>query len=84
MGRRSHSRALNIWLNGELLGQWTLLGNGTHELLYADSWYRSASVRPLSLSLPMTGQPLRGRVVENYFDNLSYFRQLTLRKPAAS
>jgi serine/threonine-protein kinase HipA len=70
MGRRSHSRALNIWLNGELLGQWTLLGNGTHELLYADSWYRSASVRPLSLSLPMTGQPLRGRVVENYFDNL--------------
>lgn len=70
MGRHSHSRALNIWMNGELLGHWTLLGNGTHELVYADDWYRSASVRPLSLSLPMTGQPLRGRMVENYFDNL--------------
>lgn len=70
MGRHSHSRALNIWMNGELLGQWTLLGNGTHELIYADSWYRSTSVRPLSVSLPMTGQPLRGRMVENYFDNL--------------
>jgi serine/threonine-protein kinase HipA len=70
MGRHSHNRALNIWMNGELLGQWTLLGNGTHELIYADSWYRSASVRPLSLSLPMTGQALRGRMVENYFDNL--------------
>lgn len=70
MGRHSHSRALNIWMNGELLGQWTLLGNGTHELIYADSWCRSASVRPLSLSLPITGQPLRGPMVENYFDNL--------------
>lgn len=70
MGRHSHSRALNIWMNGELLGQWTLLGNGTHELIYADSWRRSASVRPLSLSLPITGQALRGPMVENYFDNL--------------
>ena len=70
MGRHSHSRALNIWMNGELLGQWTLLGNGTHELTYADSWYHSASVRPLSLSLPITGQALRGRMVEYYFDNL--------------
>lgn len=70
MGRHAHSRALNIWMNGELLGQWTLMGNGTHELIYADSWYRSDSVRPLSLSLPMTGQALRGRMVENYFDNL--------------
>lgn len=70
MGRHSHSRALNIWMNGELLGQWTLLGNGTHELSYAESWHSSLAVRPLSLSLPMTGHALRGRMVEHYFDNL--------------
>ncbi|WP_295553645.1 type II toxin-antitoxin system HipA family toxin [Limnohabitans sp. Rim8] len=70
MGRHSHSRALNIWMNGELLGQWTVKRNGVHELVYADSWSSSASSRPLSLSLPMTGQSLQGRAVENYFDNL--------------
>jgi serine/threonine-protein kinase HipA len=70
MGRHSHSRALNVWMNGELVGQWTLKRNGVHELVYVDSWRASASARPLSLSLPITGQPLQGPAVENYFDNL--------------
>ena len=70
MGRHSHSRALNIWMNGEWVGQWTLKRNGVHELVYADRWNTSSSARPLSLSLPMTGQPLQGQAVENFFDNL--------------
>lgn len=57
-------------MNGELVGQWTLKRNGEHALAYADSWHASVAARPLSLSLPMTGQPLQGSVVENYFDNL--------------
>jgi serine/threonine-protein kinase HipA len=43
------------------------------ELRYADSWLTSASVRPLSLSLPLPlvgNEPLRGELVENFFENL--------------
>jgi len=43
------------------------------ELSYADSWLKSASARPLSLSLPLPplgNEPLRGERVENFFENL--------------
>lgn len=43
------------------------------ELSYADSWTKSAAARPLSLSLPMPlvgNEPLRGELVENFFENL--------------
>lgn len=43
------------------------------ELAYAETWLKSASSRPLSLSLPMPllgNEPLRGELVENFFDNL--------------
>jgi len=28
MGRRSHSRTLTLWANGELVGRWTLTARG--------------------------------------------------------
>lgn len=72
MGRRSHARALNIWMNGQLVGEWRLPARGPMELLYDEGWKRSPEARPLSLSLPLTPDPvpLRGDVVRNYFDNL--------------
>jgi serine/threonine-protein kinase HipA len=73
MGRRARSRPLSIWTNGELVGQWTPTGRSPMELRYADSWLTSASVRPLSLSLPLPlvgNEPLRGELVENFFENL--------------
>ncbi len=42
-------------------------------LAYADSWLKSDTARPLSLSLPLPlldNKPLRGDVVENFFENL--------------
>jgi serine/threonine-protein kinase HipA len=73
MGRRAHSRPLSIWTNGELVGYWTPAGNQPTRLGYADSWLRSDAARPLSLSLPLPlldNKPLRGELVENFFDNL--------------
>ncbi|WP_206956829.1 type II toxin-antitoxin system HipA family toxin [Trinickia acidisoli] len=72
MGRRSHTRALSIWANGERVGTWILPANGAMELRYTESWKQSAVGRPLSLSLPfgVDDLPLRGERVENYFDNL--------------
>ena len=63
--------ALNVWMNGELTGEWRIGRTGVHEFSYAPTWATSPSVRALSLSLPVTSDRiLRGTVVENYFDNL--------------
>jgi serine/threonine-protein kinase HipA len=71
MGRKSHSRSLSVWSNGERVGTWTIPPRGETQFLYDRSWRESAVGRPLSLSLPYTGdQPLRGDVVRDFFDNL--------------
>lgn len=72
MGRKSHSRTLSIWANGERVGAWTLPPMGETELRYDPAWKASATGRPLSLSLPfgVGERPLRGARVYNYFDNL--------------
>lgn len=71
MGRRSHSRALAVWTNGQRVGTWTLPTRGDMEFTYDAEWMRSSGERPLSLSLPYTGeQALRGERVHNFFDNL--------------
>ncbi|WP_321816902.1 MULTISPECIES: type II toxin-antitoxin system HipA family toxin [unclassified Paraburkholderia] len=72
MGRKSHSRTLSIWANGERVGTWTLTGSGDAELRYDAGWKASDAGRPLSLSLPfgLGERPLRGTRVYHYFDNL--------------
>ena len=64
------SSVLGIWMNGELVGHWSVQ-RGTGTLTYASSWLQSDKVRSLSLSLPITGsREIRGPVVANWFDNL--------------
>jgi serine/threonine-protein kinase HipA len=71
MGRPSHARSLSVWSNGERVGTWTIPARGDSQFLYDRAWRTSALGRPLSLSLPYTGDlPLRGAVVRDYFDNL--------------
>jgi serine/threonine-protein kinase HipA len=71
MGRKSHARSLSVWSNGERVGTWTIPARGETQFLYDKAWRTSAVGRPLSLSLPYTGdQPLRGAVVRDFFDNL--------------
>ena len=71
MGRRSHSRALGLWMNHRFLGTWTIAPHG-ESLQYDDAWLSFRGGRPLSLSLPFTpgNQPHRGAAVESYFENL--------------
>ncbi len=62
---------LNVWMNGELVGEWTASRSGTPVLRYAESWAASPRARALSLSLPLTvDREVRGPVVDHYFDNL--------------
>ena len=72
MGRKSHSRALSVWANGERVGVWAVTPTGEMELRYDAAWKQSAAGRPLSLSLPfgVGDRPLRGERVHHYFDNL--------------
>lgn len=72
MGRRSHSRTLTLWANGELVGRWTLTARGDMELHYDASWMASPRGRPISLSLPFSlhNEPLTGPHVAHYFEGL--------------
>jgi len=72
MAKTTKIKALNIWMNGELVGRWSNFSKGIHEFRYYDSWLESVNTRPLSLSLPLVSENVsyKGAVVENYFDNL--------------
>ena len=69
MGRARKSRALTLWMNGELVGEWRRPAAGAQELVYAVSWLSSPATRPISLSLPLHRQPYRKGVAE-FFENL--------------
>ncbi len=72
MGRRSRARALWVWVNGKLAGEWRIPARGETAFLYDPTWVASEEGRPLSLSLPFSLDrgAIKGRPVECYFDNL--------------
>lgn len=72
MGRRSHTQALYLWMNGAFVGTWSMRPHVGDILQYDDNWVASSQGRPLSLSLPFTpgNQPHRGHAVRAWFENL--------------
>ena len=71
MGRRSHTRQLVLYMNGELVGHWRITPHG-EELQYASSWLESSLRRPISLRFPLAPdvRPYSGIEVHDYFENL--------------
>ncbi len=71
-GRPSQTRALDVWMNGEPVGTWSVSPRAGHLFAYAPAWLANPRRRPISLSLPLSREtdPYRGEVVEAYFDNL--------------
>jgi serine/threonine-protein kinase HipA len=71
MGRRAHTKSLELWMNGIPVGTWETTRDG-EKLTYFEPWVEDEQGRPLSLSLPFTpgNQPYRGKVVSDFFDNL--------------
>jgi len=70
-GRPRRQRVLDVWMNGQRVGRWSVSAQGVHSFAYDASWPASPQARPLSLSLPLgEARPLRGLPVQAYFDNL--------------
>jgi len=68
----SSSRALDIRMNGELVGKWYFTRSDAAVFEYDITWRESPRTRPLSLSLPFLpgNDAHRGGHVAAWFDNL--------------
>ena len=64
--------ALNVWMNGQFVGEWSKSRNAISTFNYDLQWTHQPHRRALSLSLPITAgnSEHRGDKVANYFDNL--------------
>ncbi len=63
---------LNVWMNGQWVGEWSSSRNAVPTFKYDPQWMRQPYRRALSLSLPITAgaSEHRGDKVAHYFDNL--------------
>ncbi len=71
-GRPASGRTLGVWMNGELVGHWTIHSSAGHSFVYDAGWAGNANSRSLSLSLPLSRGPTAhvGNAVEHFFENL--------------
>lgn len=72
MGRRVKAKRLAVWMNGELVGWWSINSQAAHEFRYVEAWLESPYRRPVSLSMPLqpASETYKGDVVEFFFENL--------------
>lgn len=75
----SKKNILNVWMNGQLVGVWQS-DSKSHSFTYSESWLSSASLRPISLSMPLRASPYKGEVVQYYFENLLPDSEQILRR----
>lgn len=63
---------MDVWMNGQLVGQWSVSATGAQHFAYDAAWLVHSASRPLSLSLPLTlgTRGESGPSVAAYFDNL--------------
>lgn len=69
MGRKKLAQVLYCHMNDQYVGTLTRT-KGQLTFRYAATWLAHSAVRPLSLSLPLSGHSLSGEKVSAYFDNL--------------
>ncbi|MDY0001540.1 MAG: type II toxin-antitoxin system HipA family toxin [Polyangia bacterium] len=60
-------RRLVVYLNGERVGELAEDESGLLEFSYAPEWTSRPDAMPLSRSLPLTGEPYRGKRVRPFF-----------------
>ena len=67
---RAKSLALDVSMNGQLVGQYIRASSGRMEFRYAETWLQQKNAIALSLSLPLQERPWIGDQVNAVFENL--------------
>ncbi|MDT3282532.1 type II toxin-antitoxin system HipA family toxin [Shewanella scandinavica] len=62
--------ALDVYMNGYLVGEFIKTPTGAHQFKYHEDWLKLVGSRPISLSMPLRRQAYIGDEVYNFFDNL--------------
>ncbi|KTD65215.1 type II toxin-antitoxin system HipA family toxin [Legionella shakespearei] len=70
MARSKRYHELFVYMNGIEVGRLSRESSGQLVFQYADNWLDHEITRPISLSMPLTEVPYKGRAVEYFFDNL--------------
>jgi len=70
MARKKRYSELFVYMNGLDVGRLFREPTGQLVFQYGDNWLNSEITRPISLSMPLTEVPYKGRIVECYFENL--------------
>ena len=70
MTRAKQHQPLFVYMNGRLVGILNYLSSGHLAFSYEQQWLQWSGTRPISLSLPLTGQTYKGETVYRFFDNL--------------
>lgn len=53
MARGAASERLDVWMNGERVGNWKITAQGQHEFRYEQAWVDAEDACPISLSMPL-------------------------------
>lgn len=80
--RSRRSPALQICLNGRLVGRYSKLSHGGTEFQYAADWLDWPNAIPISQSMPFRESAYTGDIVTSYFENLLPDSEPILRKIA--
>lgn len=70
MARKKQYQNLYVYMNGIHVGTLIRESSGSLVFTYDRDWLTWENTRPISLSMPLTEIPYKGRVVDCYFDNL--------------
>lgn len=62
--------ALDVYMNGFLVGTFSKEETGAHRFQYNSDWLAIPGNRPISLSMPLRQRHYQGNEVYNFFDNL--------------
>jgi hypothetical protein len=81
MARPSKQQRLDIWMNGELVGHWKINAQGVQSFNYAETWFSSAALRPLSLSMPLQPPDIPYRQIVNSIIVLQSNRPVSVNTP---
>ena len=80
MTRKQTYQDLFVYMNGIRVGTLACESVGSLLFTYDQAWLANENSRPVSLSMPLTDVPYKGRLVENFFDNFLPDNGMVLRR----